>query len=120
MREALCTPAWDDLKKENSRITTLIKSSVFENENGEISVNYLLLFGFLHCHGEIDDRSNVLYEVLQDGGPDTHKCLSAQDKDMVPAFNKLFKLATSDLAQLMKEVDGIEPTDFDGRAEDID
>ena len=120
LREALCTPAWEDLKKENSRITKLIKSSVFENENGEISVDYLLLFGFLNCPGEIDDKSNVLYEILQEGGPDTHKCLSAQDKDMVPTFNKLFKLASSELVQLMKEVDGVEPTEVEGRAEDID
>ena len=39
---------------------------------------------------------------------------------MIPTFNKLFKLCSSDLAQLMKEVDGIEPAEIEGREQDID
>ena len=64
LRETLVTPAWDELKKEDSRITKVIKSSVFENEKGEISVDYLILFGFLNCPGDIDEKSTALYEIL--------------------------------------------------------
>ena len=64
LRETLVTPAWDELKSEDSRITKVIKSSVFENDKGEISADYLILFGFLNCAGNIDEKSAALYEVL--------------------------------------------------------
>ena len=119
LRETLNTPAWVDLKYEDSRITKLIKSSVFENEKGEISAEYLILFGFLHCPGDVDLKSSALYEILQEGGQASHPFISAMDKDMIPTFNKLFQLCTSDLIQLMKEVDGVCPEEASGKETEI-
>ena len=66
--EAFITPAWEDLRLTNSRITKLIESPVFQNDNGEIDANKLIMFGFLNCPSETDDRSELLYGIFQEGG----------------------------------------------------
>ena len=62
------SPAWAGLAEENSTITKLIKSPVFRNRHGKIDGNWLILFGFLHCPGDIEKKSEVLYGILQEGG----------------------------------------------------
>ena len=60
----------------------IITSPVFisdASEGKELSIQYLLLFGLLYCQGTNDDKSKVLYDVLQDGLQDT---ISAKDKDI--------------------------------------
>lgn len=69
LRAVFTTEAWAELKDDNSRITKLVKSPVFKNKDGKIDVNSLVLFGFLHCPGDIEYKSEVLYGCLQEGGP---------------------------------------------------
>ena len=95
-------------------------SNIFKNEKGEIQVNALILFGFLNCAGNVQLKSTALYSVLQEGGEAQHAYISASDKDIVPVMNKLIKLCTSELAQLMLEVDHVAPSEVQGKAQDID
>ena len=100
------------MHKNRSRITKLIKSSVFENEIGEIEVNSLILFGFLNCQGSLEKKNRILYDVLEfkkDRTENDYKTsdLSASDKDLLPTIRKLVSLCTYELATLMEEVDGI-------------
>ena len=93
----------------------MINSSIFKNEKGEIDANSLILFGFLNCEGDVEYKSNALYGVLQDGGESSHAYLSASDKDIIPNFTKLIKLCTTELAQLMFEVDHVAPSEIQGK-----
>ena len=38
--------------------------------------------------------------------------ISAADKDFEPIMNKMFYLASFDLAKLMKDIEGVEPMDL--------
>ena len=58
------SPAWAELSETDSKITKLIKSPVFRNQHGKIDGNWLILFGFLHCPGDIEKKSEVLYTIL--------------------------------------------------------
>lgn len=108
LREVFQTPAWADLHKDGSRIVKLLESDVFCDKNsGKISANHLILFGFLNCPGDAVEKSFMLYSVFQDGSFVKQSYLSASDKDIEPAIKKLVLLCTLELAQLMKEVDGI-------------
>ena len=114
LRETLDTAAWAELRKDDSRVTKLITSRVFteDKDSDKISVTSLLVFGFLHCAGSVTLKSEVLYELFQDGGPSVHSELSANDKDIKPIIYKLIRLCTIELVQLMKEVDGINTDDL--------
>ena len=68
LRRVFTTPAWEELKDDNSRVTKLIKSPVFKNADGQIDANWLILFGFLHCAGDIEHKSEALYGCFQAGG----------------------------------------------------
>ena len=69
LRQVFTTEAWADLKKEDSKIVKLIESPVFKSKNGGIDVDSLILFGFLNCQGDVRYKSQVLYSVMQEGGP---------------------------------------------------
>ena len=105
LRRVFKTPAWSELQQDESRITKLITSSVFQNKDGAIVADYLILFGFLNCAGDVIHKSFVLYTIFQAGGFDKQALLSASDKDILPAIRKLIGLCTHELAALMKEVD---------------
>ena len=77
MRTIFSTGAWAELKDDESRLTKLIKTSVFFHENGGISTDFLILFGVLNCAGDAKCRSEVLYTIFQDGGVDKQKALAA-------------------------------------------
>ena len=97
LQTCFVTPAWTELKKDGSRIMKLLNSSVFKNDGEAIDVNNLLLFGFLNCPGSVEDKSELLYTIFQDGGKEKHPCLSAMDKDVSPVISKLIHLCTLDL-----------------------
>ena len=101
LRQVFKTPAWAELELDDSKITKLIKSPVFRNEKGKIDANYLILFGFLHCAGDISHKSEVLYEVLQEGGKIQQPYISNTDKDISMVVTKLVNLCTVELIQLM-------------------
>ena len=72
LRTTLCTPAWIELKKDNSKVTKVINSFAFKNEDDEISVDKLMIFAILNCPDDCDKKSKILYELLQDGGEEKH------------------------------------------------
>ena len=119
LRQTFLSPAWEDLQMDDSRITKLISSSVFQNARGEIDANSLILFAFLNCAGDLKYKSQALYSVLQEGGESQHTHISASDKDIVPTFTKLIKLCTTELAQLMFEVDRVTQSELQGKDKDI-
>lgn len=114
LRETLKTPAWSEIGEEDSRLCKLLSSRVFKNEKGLIDVNSLILFGIHHCAGDIESKSTALYGVFQDGGQSQHKNMSASDKDIKPNMNKFITLCTTEIAQLMFEVDQTEPSETQG------
>ena len=97
LRAVFKTPAWAELAQDDSKITKLIKSPVFRNKYGKIDANWLILFGFLHCAGDISHKSEVLYSVLQDGGQSHQPYISHNDKDINHAVTKLVNLVTVEL-----------------------
>ena len=98
------SPAWAGLSQTDSKITKLIKSPVFRNQHGKIDGNWLILFGFLHCPGDVQQKSEVLYTILQEGGQNQQPYISSTDKDINLAVTKLVNLVTVELIQLMQEV----------------
>ena len=66
LRKTLDTAAWDELQKDDSRVTKLITSSIFkeDQDSDKISVTSLLVFGFLHCAGSVALKSDLLYELF--------------------------------------------------------
>ena len=106
LSKTLYTPAWQGLKSQSSEIGKLLLSEGFKKpglEADQIDHDSLLLFAILHCveapRGQKKnvEKSIALYEVLQDGGLEAHKQISATDKDMAPTFEKLCTFATMDV-----------------------
>ena len=72
LRLTLTTAAWDELKKDDSRVTKLITSDIFkaDKDSDKISVTTLLLFGFHHCAGTVRNKSELLYDLFKEGNPE--------------------------------------------------
>jgi len=113
LRDTFKTSAWADLQDDNSKITKLIQSNVFKNKKGQIVADWLILFGVLNCAGDAKYKSEALYGVLQEGGVAKQPYISAMDKDIVPAIDKLIQLCTMDLVTLMQEIDQTHPMDLE-------
>ena len=120
LRKVFVTPAWADLKKEDSRITNMINHTAFANDDGNIDVNSLILFAILNSPGSVDYKSEVLYSILQEGGVEKQTHITAGDKDIAPVIAKMIKLVTVDLMQLIQDIDGDHPMDLEDKAEEID
>ncbi len=84
-------------------------SSAFKNpKNGteadQIDVDYLLLFGVLHCRDKVKCERKAIgfYDILQEGGMESHAHISAGDKDFEPVWRKLVEFCTTDLFDMAK------------------
>ena len=60
--------------------------------------------GLFHCAGKPRDKAIAFYNILQDGGLEKHKFISAQDKDLVPIFEKMCALASWELFEIAQQV----------------
>ena len=94
LSDELTTPAWEDLRNEESQLYKFLCSAMFKNERkghdkDEIDTEYLRIFALLHCAGKAADKAHVYYEMLQEGGIEKHKTISANDKDFKPLFHKM-------------------------------
>ena len=58
LRTTLTTPAWADIKDDQSKICKVLKHSVFEKEAGIIDVNALICFALYHCAGSGVEKAN--------------------------------------------------------------
>jgi hypothetical protein len=63
----------------------------------------LICWGLLHCGGSVESKAEEFYNILQEGGLDTHKWISASDKDIEPIFEKMCLFATVDMFQFAEE-----------------
>ena len=70
----------------------------------QIDVKFLIAFGLLHCVGSARSKAEVLYNLLQEGGLEMHKWISATDKDIIPIFEKMCLLVTCHLFVLAEEL----------------
>ena len=109
LRFALTAPEWKDLKEDDSRICEVLKHYVFYKEEGIIDLDTLLCFALLNCPGSGQQKANVLYNLLQEGGAGAEESISWADKDYTPIMNKVLSLASIDLARLCKDIDDVEP-----------
>jgi len=75
LAETLSTPAWAGLTDPSSSLGEFLLSDAFKNGKkglsyDQIDVDYLILFGMLHCRDKTKPERKAVgfYEVLQDGG----------------------------------------------------
>ena len=70
-----------------------------DQDDDQIDVDTLLMFGLLHCHDNRVPQNKAIcfYELLQDGGFTKHEHISWRDKDLPPVFSKLCALVTTEL-----------------------
>ncbi len=111
MKLQLHTKAWAGLDSPDSNLGKYLLSSAFKNpKNGteadQIDVDYLLLFGVLHCRdkAKCERKAIGFYDILQEGGMESHGHISAGDKDFEPVWRKLVEFCTTDLFDMAKEV----------------
>eukprot|EP00347_Sterkiella_histriomuscorum_P018693 403344536 len=96
---------WEDLTNNDSALTKIMTSSCFKLEDSEneveMSIQYLLLFGLLYCQGTPEEKSSCLYDILQDG---LQEQISANDKDLKDCFWRLLELASVQIHKWSQEV----------------
>lgn len=110
LRSRLETAAWRTLEDEESSLSKFLLSAAFKDEGAgsdEISIQALTIFALLHCPGKVPDKAEHLYNLLQDGGLGAHQYISANDKDIIPAFDKLCGLACFELIACQDKVESI-------------
>jgi hypothetical protein len=61
-----------------------------------------MCYALLLCKASVSERTQMLYNLLQDGGRSVNPYISAGDKDIYPIFAKLCSLATLDLFNFME------------------
>lgn len=113
LAHVLNTPAWEQLKQKDSRLCKVLLHSAFKNEEEgqsaeQIDVQYLQIYGFLLCSGKPDDKVEVLFNLLQEGGLQKHTFISAEDKDVLPFFQKVCRFATIHLFEFARDFVGFE------------
>ena len=100
--------AWSALKQTDSRLVkTLLHAHFKDPQQGQdaeqIDFNYLMIFGFMHCAGKPKEKVELLFNLLQDGGIELHKTISAADADFKPVFEKIARFATIDLFEIAQD-----------------
>lgn len=105
--------AWASLKQSDSKLVKMLLHSAFKDENEgqsaeQIDFNYMMIYGFLHCSGKPKDKVEVLFNILQEGGREAHKFISAEDADFTPTFQKLCRFATLDLFDIAQDTINLE------------
>ena len=121
LRTRLETPAWKPLEDEESALSKFLLSAAFKDEGqgaDEVSVQALSIFALLNCPGKVADKAEHLYNLLQDGGLEAHKQISANDGDLAPVFEKLVGLASFELFECQDSVGGIYSEDEIGTLKD--
>ena len=117
LRKELKTDAWAPLADMNSPLVGVLLSDAFkrtwkdgdvEQKTGDeqIDADYLRIWSLLHCAGDAASKSIGLYDLLQDGGLQGHKEISANDKDLKPTFDKICRFVTADIIKFAAEIQG--------------
>lgn len=107
LRKQFTTQAWHELKTDGSPLIQILTAPAFKREGhtmDQIDVDILKTIGLFHCAGKPRDKAIVFYGILQEGGVEKHTFISAQDKDLIPVFEKMCSLATWELFEIAKQV----------------
>jgi hypothetical protein len=67
-----------------------------------------MCYGVILCAGSNREKAEAFYGILQDGGLAAHTFISAADKDLPPAFEKMCLLSTVHLFEWCSSISGIE------------
>ena len=59
-----------------------------------IDVNFLLCFGLLHCEGKTNEKAEVFYGIIEEGGAEKYDFIAALNKDFEITLKKLAMLST--------------------------
>ena len=70
--------------------------------DGKLDILTLQVFGLLHCSGQLSDKADVFYNMLQEGGYQKHPSISSGDKDIPIVFQKMCDLSTKDIFSIME------------------
>jgi len=110
LRAELKTPVWDALDDENSVLCKILKSTALKNpkhgqSKDQIDNDWLICLGLLHCTKENhqQQKATVFYDIVEEGGLETHRHITAADKDMNPAIHKICEFATINLYEWMRD-----------------
>lgn len=109
LAKVFTTPAWAGLSDESSKLSRVLLSHAFCEDEGRIKVEALYVMGVLCCPDPPNVKAFSLYNVLQDGGIQENEFIAAGDKDFPPTWNLLVKLSTVHLFEWCKTID-----DYDG------
>ena len=66
-----------------------------------MSVEYLKIFALLHCQGSDKDKTNLLFDLLQEGGEEAHSFIAASDKDIDTFWDKACDFVTKELISII-------------------
>ena len=60
---------FEDLNNPESALYKIFTDPFFKTseDDTELNIQFLMLFGLLYCQGSNDVKSKVLYDILQDG-----------------------------------------------------
>ena len=83
-----CTP--DKEEEENGDVEVDLDTTVTEN-NPHISLFHLRCVALLWCDGSKKEKAFELYDMMQDNDQPS---IAASDKDFLPCFNFILKMAT--------------------------
>lgn len=113
LRKFCLTDAWAQLDAADSKLVKVLLSEAFKDQEkgqayNQIDATFVLCYGLLLCSGTPREKAEVFYGILQEGGLTVHKFISAADKDLPPAFEKLCLLSTVHLFDFAYEFTGVE------------
>ena len=72
------TPAWNELRKINSKFSTFLTTS-FKHDSGNVDYEFLVCMALLHCEDKRKPttKAEAFYCLLQDGGADKQAFISS-------------------------------------------
>ena len=99
LKAQFSTPAWASLGNNDSVLCKMLLSDAFKNEEkgqaaDQIDRDWLVCYGLILCAGKPMDKATAFYNILQEGGLEAHKNISAGDKDLIPVFKQMCDLVT--------------------------
>lgn len=111
--EEFTSPAWAALMERNSQLCKMLLSDAFKNpsknqSDSQIDADYLIIFGIIHCNGNLTDKADEWYSILQEGGKEAHEFLASNDKDLAPCFQKMCEFVTKDAFTEFARINGLE------------
>jgi hypothetical protein len=113
LSEQFTSPAWNALLEQDSKLVRVLQSDAFKDPKKnqtltQIDMDYLILFGIIHCQGNPTDKAEQWFDVLQEGGREAHEMITSNDKDFEPVFMKMCEFVTKDIFTDFARIHGLE------------